>query len=1172
MKKTLTLALGLLVSAAFAGDTKTMSQADLEALKARATAMGNIGRTQAPVIGANGEIEIDPATGRPKMSAPGTTQLKDQARTFNATTGITDYKNTAEPGRGGTAASSVNATGYGDFSCTASPGSRRSITGRVIQFNGCSYASDGKIAGVTLSMCSATLQGGSCGETDFTQKLVYPVDQYSTIDGVSVGVGCNAATKVCRVTLNGNYSLAVNGSTMAKQGADQTQQAGTNTAQSTIADRYTSDAYTQKMAGTATQIDACAGGAMGTAAQNGTASTCDNKQTSSFSGTGVSGTKTCSDTPICIRKATTSASYTTSCSRNFPLTGYSCSFTVPKQECTVTKDVATGKKTSTCDSVDMTDSVKIETTEASPTCTVKDPVTSACKTQTWAEYYTFPKKATIAGECSASPLPLAGSPATSCINKGAGQTTSCETGGWWRRTLSDQECTVAKLSKDSSGNMLEDITQLTFAEKEGCGVCVSPKTSDTCYAKTTEVSNSCSAIDTSICTLQSSAVESSYNGLTLSQQETYSCTKSEETCVEYDRSNMCTNTNLAQGMDKPTGTQQTSQGLSQAMASAAVIDAISQSAQENDDPMVPKIFGGKDSRCKRPTGFFSGLLADDCCRTDLARPSGNSDDKCSMDEFKLSAARKANLTVYIGDYCSKTRGFGPFKTCVQKTQTYCAYPGILARVIQTQGRDQLTNMVNSSAGATLQKASTTFNFYSGNGGWNAPTVVNGISVAAWSYPAYCADASKATAAQMADPNALECPASLTQWFAVCDNPAGCGDLPTAPEIGSAKWILANVDPLKNVTTAISQYTMAAGACDPASTACKYDLAAWPAGVGGKAVVSRELDFPLYSAQTQDTKSLAVPEDLTNAGDLLFRPNSVAGTASPTAALPATILLDYSLDGGTTFLHANIPTRIEGTDLVLPNTDDVRITGGCDVAANTCRYRVTGTATVTAKPWGTAKSPDCSGFTLGQLSVLDFSKMDLSEWLASVTGSLSAPDAANLGAVAATRSQQLLDARNNNGVITATNPVRATAATLTPTQEFGPFVATLKVAGNWPEFYADTSKNVDPVTGVDIDWGDCGLGDIAAPVTEYINGVAASGFFAQHQYLAPDKVPLACGGGPKQITHVVKVKVHAKSGTHELSLQVVNLWDRYTNTGNGLNTSAGGNVSSTATAPANLQAQ
>lgn len=46
-----------------------------------------------------------------------------------------------------------------------------------------------------------------------------------------------------------------------------------------------------------------------------------------------------------------------------------------------------------------------------------------------------------------------------------------------------------------------------------------------------------------------------------------------------------------------------------------------------------------------------------------------------------------------------------------------------------------------------------------------------------------------------------------------------------------------------------------------------------------------------------------------------------------------------------------------------------------------------------KGWGSAQSPDCSGFTIAQLQSLDFSAMDLSAFYASIV-----PTLPNVGAM------------------------------------------------------------------------------------------------------------------------------------------------------------------------------
>ena len=51
-----------------------------------------------------------------------------------------------------------------------------------------------------------------------------------------------------------------------------------------------------------------------------------------------------------------------------------------------------------------------------------------------------------------------------------------------------------------------------------------------------------------------------------------------------------------------------------------------------------------------------------------------------------------------------------------------------------------------------------------------------------------------------------------------------------------------------------------------------------------------------------------------------------------------------------------------------------------------------------RSWGGPQSPDCSGFTVGQLQALDFSQMDLTEFYASIVPNLPSAGAMQGGAV------------------------------------------------------------------------------------------------------------------------------------------------------------------------------
>lgn len=58
---------------------------------------------------------------------------------------------------------------------------------------------------------------------------------------------------------------------------------------------------------------------------------------------------------------------------------------------------------------------------------------------------------------------------------------------------------------------------------------------------------------------------------------------------------------------------------------------------------------------------------------------------CEPEEQQLGMHREANLTHYVGSYCSQ-RVMG---ICVERKQSYCSYNSVLAKIINVQGRPQL---------------------------------------------------------------------------------------------------------------------------------------------------------------------------------------------------------------------------------------------------------------------------------------------------------------------------------------------------------------------------------------------------------------------------------------------------------------------------------------------------
>jgi hypothetical protein len=90
------------------------------------------------------------------------------------------------------------------------------------------------------------------------------------------------------------------------------------------------------------------------------------------------------------------------------------------------------------------------------------------------------------------------------------------------------------------------------------------------------------------------------------------------------------------------------------------------------------IFNGQTFDCRLP-GIEDGFA--DCCSSSKDWLGlGN----CWQNEQELQQKRAAGFCHYVGTYCTaKFLGI-----CLQKDQAYCCFQGVLARIIQEQGRYQ----------------------------------------------------------------------------------------------------------------------------------------------------------------------------------------------------------------------------------------------------------------------------------------------------------------------------------------------------------------------------------------------------------------------------------------------------------------------------------------------------
>lgn len=1155
--RTLSLLAAVLLSSALSSHAQVFDEAALAAARS-AGASAAAGGNSSFQIGPDGKPVLGP-DGKPVMQQNSASSMADSLRMFQDMTGTRGVEQVSSPSQAArTGMVRVNLDQSFTFNCRlTAPGRVFSLGSLAMRLSSCELEAPGSpaVKSVTLSVCDAPTRAGTCAtDADYSKPLSLPAGQYTSFSGLSVGLGCNSVSE-CQVSVKGSY--AVGGSDASLKAQTQDISAGSNF----IGDlrKVVEDGtYTQKMVEIGRPLADCA--AANRDNTNGQVTGCDEGATAVKV---TAPSSTCNTTSQCLREAVSVQRFERVCERHFPITERQTQQSFDKTltcEMEVFSDGKTPTKNScaTPENPDPTAGyTKVGQTE--PVCAVGS---DNCASKTHTEYWVDTNSVTILREAG-NPAAVGGA----CDTRVDSPTTFTTCDAWFGRTLDAASCTGV-FTDESTGLPSGGGLGLDFTDRAGCGFCVKPTVGVSCYATNNpsaiEIENgadgadSCASMDLSACTFSSAQPMSftSPGGLVMAQREVYTCKTESRQCVEWSAAGSdpaCLTSDIAMGTDKMASYRPgNNETLNAALIAAATLNATA-GGLEGSDEKVPKLFSGSDMRCSRPAGGLGSILSRNCCRTDLERPKKGNIIRsgCSFDEAKLAAARRSSYATYIGEYCSKKF----LKKCLRYTQTYCVFDGILPRLVQEQGRGQLAQITASSVGDSVQRGSTAFNYLDTESGkWSAPTTVNGVTVTAWQWPAYCATSEKAYQQLVNAPDSNPCPGVVSTWFAACDVPSGCGALPVSPEEGSLLWSLSEVNPLEQKTSAISRFAVVTGACSTSVGSCSYEIAAWPVGTGGRAVVTRDLTWPLFSETQQESPTSGKPSaqeyQLSNIGDLMFKGYSLQGAVG--GAQPSTVRLDLSRDGGQTWATYNVATGQKSVEQTL--VGDVKVIGSCDAATNVCTFRATGTTTVSAKPWGWAGWPDCSGFTAGQLSVLDFSKMDLSEWLSTVMDKVnSGVSTAALAEQAATQFAEF-NSLFQQGKVRATAPVGANFARAVPAEGFGPFTVKLAVSGVWPEVTGDPAVDTNTVLGVDVDWGDCSDKETLLRV----EATEGNGFRGVHRYLGPaDKNPdtgsyqhscLAskyAGNLERNLIHEVKLTIRTlKSGVQTRTLKVENAWARY----------------------------
>jgi len=667
------------------------------------------------------------------------------------------------------------------------------------------------------------------------------------------------------------------------------------------------------------------------------------------------------------------------------------------------------------------------------------------------------------------------------------------------------------------------------------GTCVNQTTTSVCPTETSVPQ--CNTKGN--CTLTSANCTSQEDGVCDTEKQTYTCGFSKQVCTQTATIDQC-DKNMTEGLGTPQ-VQNTNNDFQEAATYMGILNAIS----KNLTPGNLTIFPGVPSWCVHPV--FSNVFTTNCCNENLTKKQAAtiSFNSCSQNALNLDAARRANRAVYLGQWCNDKALF----ICLSRKQGYCVFSSVLSKIIQQQGREQLAQLAASGYGGS-QSSQLAFNYFSSNGGWGPQITVNGNTVAVWQWPTYCKAVNGQVdlkAEESAEENGgIVCPSLPSVWFAACDNSANqpCGALPSDPRDGGGGpggWTVQDVDPSQNISSGLTKYTVATGDCDMTNGNCQYQIAAWPSGSGGQATLSMSLGWPLYSPGS----SQASASEIEQLGNYEFQPVTLAG--SPGASFPATVPLNYSLNSGGSWQQVQLPTNLPLGQATLGT--NINIYGSCNPGSFQCQYTVIAPVSVTTMPWGTPQNPQCEGFTTAQLSVLNFNKMNLSEYIQSIT-----PAALNQQALSANTSadaQSFYKTFTSGGSATAPNPQGNEAAVICDNfnasdqcqdesaSGAGPFNVALNASTTWPPATGAQGS----VTGVSVNWGD------GTSSTASNQGFA---WTATHTYPSVSS----------NTTYTATVTFYTKSGTQTTTVKVVDGANTpppasSVNTGGGLTNQPGG---------------
>ena len=399
-------------------------------------------------------------------------------------------------------------------------------------------------------------------------------------------------------------------------------------------------------------------------------------------------------------------------------------------------------------------------------------------------------------------------------------------------------------------------------------------------------------------------------------------------------------------------------------------------------------------------------------------------------------------------------------------------------------------------------------------------------------------------------------------FAICTTGSGCGSLPVSVSSdmkNTGGWEFFNLGmsaPQKFLTRNIS----VGGQCS--NNNCVWSVTSLGEN-GYQDVVTSQTQWNVFAAPI-DKKGNAKPdyapevETVYTTGGLEFRPYQYSHKLPPTDnQIKVMYRLNVTDGWQTSVLPINIP---QSSPITLGSA---KVWGRCDLTAGMCAYSVSQSIKITDMPWGTPDTPLCNGFTPAELQLINFSKIDLSEYTNQMKKKqFTKQKQQQMAQQAKSSSSNFKQQFQSGGGIENPAPQTQRVVSVSPTSGVGgstanPFTVTLWSATNFPKYYPfnqcrypKTDNNTNPVSSIAINWGDgTPVETISAPTNitqkgfEYDNQVpcdyTAPMLVAKHTYAAPPN---------KTVTLPITVQLMTKNdGMQTTTVDVQNIWQ----TGNNL---------------------